>query len=140
MAIHLPDPRSPDPRRTVGLGPIPREVRRLIRDVQSYFLGKAVRFRARLDLSGVTPFQRSVYKAARGIPWGETRTYGEIARAIGRPRSARAVGQALGRNPVPLVVPCHRVVASRGPGGFSAAGGIPLKKKMLAMESKGGIP
>lgn len=124
----------------MGQGPVPQQVRKLIRDLQGYFQGRDVRPGARLDLSGVTPFQRSVYEAAGRIPRGETRTYGEIARAIGRPRSARAVGQALGRNPVPVVVPCHRVVASRGPGGFSAAGGIPLKKKMLAMESKGGIP
>ena len=73
-------------------------------------------------------------RLARSIPPGSVRSYGDIARAIGRPRAARAVGQAMGQNPVPVIVPCHRVVATSGPGGFSAAGGLSLKRKMLLLE------
>ena len=80
-------------------------------------------------------FTQAVYAAARRIPRGETRTYGALAAAIGRPRAARAVGQALARNPIPLVVPCHRVVAANGDlRGFSAAGGLALKARLLAWE------
>jgi len=82
---------------------------------------------------GGTPFQRAVWAAARAIPPGETRTYQEIAAAVGRPGAARAVGQALGANPVPLLVPCHRVLATGGGlGGFS--GGLGLKARLLALE------
>ncbi|MFQ5508664.1 MAG: methylated-DNA--[protein]-cysteine S-methyltransferase [Leptospirillia bacterium] len=85
-----------------------------------------------LDAPG-TPFQQQVWTAARNIPSGETRSYGDIAKALGKPGAARAVGQALGANPVPLLVPCHRVVAENGGlGGFSA--GIGFKKKLLALE------
>jgi len=82
---------------------------------------------------GGTPFQRAVWAAARAIPRGRTRTYAEIAAAVGRPGAARAVGQALGANPVPLLVPCHRVLATGGGlGGFS--GGIGLKARLLVLE------
>lgn len=82
---------------------------------------------------GGTPFQRAVWAAARAIPRGETRTYQQIAAAIGRPGAARAVGQALGANPVPLLVPCHRVLATGGGlGGFT--GGVGLKARLLALE------
>ncbi|MBI4362125.1 MAG: MGMT family protein [Euryarchaeota archaeon] len=75
------------------------------------------------DLSPLTPFQRSVLRETARIPPGRVLTYGEVARRIGRPGAARAVGQALSRNPVPLLIPCHRVVASRGLGGFSCRAG-----------------
>ncbi|NPA31084.1 MAG: methylated-DNA--[protein]-cysteine S-methyltransferase [Chloroflexi bacterium] len=82
-----------------------------------------------------TPFRAAVYAAVRAIPPGQTRTYGQIAAAVGRPRGARAVGQALARNPIPLVVPCHRVVAADGSlGGFSAEGGVALKARLLMWE------
>lgn len=82
---------------------------------------------------GGTPFQRAVWAAARAIPPGATRTYAEVAAAVGRPGAARAVGQALGANPVPLLVPCHRVVAADGGlGGFT--GGALLKARLLALE------
>jgi methylated-DNA-[protein]-cysteine S-methyltransferase len=88
-----------------------------------------------VDLDGARPFARRVYEAARRIPTGETRTYGELARALGRPMAARAVGQALGRNPVALIIPCHRVLAAGGrPGGLSAHGGRATKARMLAVE------
>lgn len=86
-----------------------------------------------LDLTRGTPFQQAVWQAMTAIPAGETRTYGELARAIGRPRAGRAVGQACGANPVPVLVPCHRVLAAGGRlGGFSA--GLDWKRRLLARE------
>ena len=88
-----------------------------------------------VDLTGADDFARQVYEAAREIPAGQTRTYGEIARALGQPREAQAVGQALGKNPIALIIPCHRVVAAGGkPGGFSAHGGRATKARILAVE------
>jgi methylated-DNA-[protein]-cysteine S-methyltransferase len=88
-----------------------------------------------LDLSACSDFERSVYAAAQAIPRGETRTYGELAAALGQPGAAQAVGLALGRNPVPIVVPCHRILAASGKtGGFSAPGGVATKFRMLAIE------
>ena len=88
-----------------------------------------------VDLDGVPDFHRRVYDAARAIPPGETRSYGDIARALGEPRAAQAVGRALGSNPVPIVVPCHRVLAADGTlHGFSAPGGIHTKRRMLEVE------
>lgn len=89
-----------------------------------------------LDLDGVPDFDRRVYEVALAIPVGETRTYGAVARAIGEPDAARAVGRALGANPFPIVVPCHRVLAAGGAiGGFSAPGGVATKRRLLAIES-----
>jgi methylated-DNA-[protein]-cysteine S-methyltransferase len=91
-----------------------------------------------LDMDGVPEFHRRVYEAARAIPPGSTRSYGEIAKALGEPGAARAVGQALGRNPFAIVVPCHRVLAAGGrAGGFSATGGVGTKLRMLAIEGAG---
>ncbi len=85
-----------------------------------------------IDLSQGTEFQRRVWRALLDIPHGETRTYKQIAEQIGRPRAARAVGQAVGANPLPIVVPCHRVVAQNGLGGFG--GGLAMKKRLLRLE------
>ncbi len=86
-----------------------------------------------LDEAG--QFARQVYEAARRIPAGQTMTYGELAKAMGQPGTARAVGQALGRNPIPVIIPCHRILAAGGkPGGFSAPGGRATKARMLATE------
>jgi methylated-DNA-[protein]-cysteine S-methyltransferase len=88
-----------------------------------------------LDLDGVPAFNRGVYEIARSIPPGKTMTYGDIAKKLGGVELARDVGQALGRNPCPIVVPCHRVLAAGNkPGGFSARGGVDTKLKMLAIE------
>jgi methylated-DNA-[protein]-cysteine S-methyltransferase len=88
-----------------------------------------------VEPEGASELERKVYEAARRIPCGEVRTYGEIAREIGAPGAAQAVGAALGRNPVPIVVPCHRVLASGGrSGGFSAPGGVDTKFRMLEIE------
>jgi methylated-DNA-[protein]-cysteine S-methyltransferase len=86
-------------------------------------------------LDATTDFEDKVYAAARRIPCGEVRTYGDIAAQIGEPGAARAVGAALGRNPVPIVIPCHRVLGSGGKsGGFSAPGGTVTKFRMLEIE------
>lgn len=88
-----------------------------------------------LDLDGVAKFPRDVYAIARGIPPGRTMTYGDIARRLGDVALSREVGQALGRNPCPIIVPCHRVLAAGDkPGGFSANGGVATKLKLLAIE------
>ena len=88
-----------------------------------------------LDMEAVAPFHRRVYDAARRIPPGTTRTYGQIAADLGDPTLARSVGQALGRNPFAIIVPCHRVVAANGKlGGFSANGGVTTKVRMLSIE------
>jgi methylated-DNA-[protein]-cysteine S-methyltransferase len=88
-----------------------------------------------LDLDGVPEFHRGVYEIARGIPPGKTLTYGDIAKRLGGVELSRDVGQALGRNPCPIVVPCHRVLAAGDkPGGFSANGGVVTKLKMLDIE------
>jgi methylated-DNA-[protein]-cysteine S-methyltransferase len=88
-----------------------------------------------LDMTGVADFHRQVYDVVRTIPPGETLSYGDIARRIGLPGSAQAVGQAMGRNPFAPIVPCHRVLAAGGKdGGFSAYGGISTKRRMLVIE------
>ena len=87
-----------------------------------------------LDLAGGTPFQRKVWDALRQIPSGQTESYGRLAAALGAPKAARAVGGACGANPIPLLIPCHRVVPSGGGlGGFSA--GLPWKRRLLALEA-----
>ena len=86
-----------------------------------------------LRLVGGTPFQRSVWEGIRSIPRGATISYAELARRIGRPGASRAVGQAVGANPIPLLIPCHRVVgANGGLGGFG--GGLPMKRALLRQE------
>jgi methylated-DNA-[protein]-cysteine S-methyltransferase len=92
-----------------------------------------------LDERGIDPFRRAVYAATRDIAPGTTRSYGEVARAIGQPDGARDVGAALARNPCPVIVPCHRVVAANGAlTGFSAPGGLQTKRRMLELEGAPG--
>jgi methylated-DNA-[protein]-cysteine S-methyltransferase len=104
-----------------------------VAQLEEYFAGRRRRFELDLDLQG-TPFQRSVWAQLAAIPHGETRAYGELARAIGRPDRARAVGGAVGRTPVPIIVPCHRAV---GAGGDLTGylGGLPLKRALLDLEA-----
>ncbi len=105
----------------------------LAQRLQRYFDGERVLFPDRLDLSGATAFQRAVWSMARAIPYGETRSYAWVAGSIGRPLAVRGVGGALARNRIPIIVPCHRVVASDGGlGGFS--GGLELKRHLLELE------
>jgi methylated-DNA-[protein]-cysteine S-methyltransferase len=102
------------------------------RQLDEYFSGHRRAFELTLDVAG-TPFQREVWNALLTIPFGETRSYAQIARQIGRPRAVRAVGAASGRNPVSIVAPCHRVVGSTGQlTGF--AGGLDVKARLLALE------
>jgi O-6-methylguanine DNA methyltransferase len=114
----------------------PPEVERAIDCISALLRGEASDLSViALDMDGVTEFHRRVYEAARTIPPGKTLSYGDIAWRVGAPGAARAVGQALGRNPFPIVVPCHRVLAAGGRiGGFSAQGGIATKRRMLAIE------
>jgi O-6-methylguanine DNA methyltransferase len=119
---------APDARIAAGYAPN----RAAIEQILDYLGGKREEFRLELDLRA-TGFQIRVYAALLEIPYGEVRSYGEIAEAIGAPGAARAVGAAVGANPLPLVLPCHRVVAARGKlGGF--AGGLALKERLLALE------
>jgi methylated-DNA-[protein]-cysteine S-methyltransferase len=101
--------------------------------LRDYFAGERRRFDLRLDLSHVSPFQRRVLLAATRVPAGQVVSSGEIARRIGEPGGSRAVGQALGHNPIPIVIPCHRVVAAGGRiGGYT--GGLAIKRKLLRLE------
>jgi methylated-DNA-[protein]-cysteine S-methyltransferase len=114
----------------------PLEVQAVIADVQRLLRGEARDLSTvSLDMSRVPEFDRRVYDEARTIPPGETLTYGEIATRLGDPGLSRAVGQALGRNPFTIIVPCHRVLAAGGrSGGFSAVGGVETKRRLLEIE------
>ncbi len=116
--------------------PPPTEVLQAIAGVQGLLRGERVDLRSiRLDMSGVPEFHQRTYALARCLAVGETITYGEMARRLGQPGAARAVGQAMGSNPFAPVVPCHRVLAAGGrSGGFSAPGGAHTKLRMLAIE------
>ncbi len=106
---------------------------RVADELLEYFAGTRTEFTVPLSPAG-TDFQRAVWRALQGIPYGETRTYGEIAAAVGRPGAARAVGTANHRNPIPIIIPCHRVVGSNGQlCGFG--GGLDLKRRLLELES-----
>ncbi len=101
--------------------------------LKGYFDGEKVIFDDKLDLDGATEFQRNVWEATRIIPYGETRSYAWVARRIGNPRACRAVGNALGRNRLSIIIPCHRVISSDGSlGGFG--GGLKLKMRLLELE------
>ena len=112
------------------------EVQQAIERIVELLAGKRDDLRdIALDLDGVPEFNRGVYEIARTIPPGKTMTYGDIAKRLGGVELSRDVGQALGRNPCPIVVPCHRVLAAGNkPGGFSANGGVVTKLKMLEIE------
>jgi len=114
----------------------PRFFEGLIERLRRYFAGEKVTFPDILDLSGASPFQRRVFEVTRRIPYGETRSYRWVAREAGKPLAARAVGQAMGSNPVPIIIPCHRVTSSGGGlGGFG--GGLEMKRYLLALEAGG---
>ena len=119
--------------------PPPRHVARAIEEIVALLVGEPRDLAAVvLDMDGVPEFNRRVYEVARAVPPGETITYGEIAARIGERGAAQGVGRALGCNPFPIVVPCHRVVAADGSlRGFSAPGGIETKRRMLAIEGAG---
>ena len=127
LARRLPDAREAEP---------PEDVRRLIDDVVRLLNGDRVSLEwVEIDDAAVPELDRSVYAATRTIPPGSTLTYGDIARLLGDATLARRVGEALGRNPFPIVVPCHRVLAAGGrTGGFSARGGTETKMQLLRIE------
>ena len=127
MARRFPNSREapPSPPVAAAIG----AVQRLLAGEMEDFAGVEV------DISALATFERRVLEETRAIPCGETRTYGQIAASIGAPDAARAVGRALGRNPVPIIIPCHRVVGTAGKsGGFSAPGGASTKFRILQIE------
>jgi len=106
---------------------------RIEAEIREYFRGRRRDLRdIPVDLGDSTPFERRVYEATRQIPFGKVATYGQIAKAIGHPNAQRAVGNALGKNPIGVVIPCHRVVGADSLGGFT--GGLDYKKKLLRFE------
>lgn len=124
--------RGHSPPTTVAPPNIPRPVRQAVDQLQQYFQGEPAAFQFPLYYGG-TPFQRTVWEYLMTIPRGETRTYGEVAQAIGKPKAARAVGGAVGSNPLSIVIPCHRVVAADGQGG-GYGGGMKAKRFLLQLE------
>lgn len=102
---------------------------------RAHFEGQPTRFNVRLDLGEVSGFRRRVLQACRRIPWGRTATYADLARTAGSPNASRAAGSAMAHNPLPLIIPCHRVVRSDGSlGGFSSPQGVQLKRRLLRLE------
>lgn len=125
-------------KRAMRLHPNWKENRRafaeVARQLRAYFLGELTEFDVPLSLEG-TPFQLRVWMQLCTIPYGETISYGQLARRIGEPEAVRAVGAANGSNPIPIIVPCHRVIGSDGSlTGYG--GGLPIKEKLLALESR----
>ncbi len=134
----LPQPSAQEARQLLGninhATWDPHSFDNLIQRCRIYFGGHRVPFPDQLDLSGATTFQRQVWETNRLIPYGETRSYAWVAQQIGQPRAVRAVGQALGKNPLPIIIPCHRVITSNGKlGGFG--GGVEMKKRLLSLEA-----
>jgi methylated-DNA-[protein]-cysteine S-methyltransferase len=114
-----------------------RKNRKVIGQLRKYLSGELRRFDCKLDFEG-TPFQKKVWSALTRIPYGQTRSYQEIAKSIGHPKAFRAVGNANGQNSIPLIVPCHRVIESNGGlGGFGH--GIKVKKRLLSLEKAHGV-
>ena len=114
----------------------------LVRRLQAYARGSRDDFRdLRIDLGHCTAFRRRVLACCRQVGYGRTVSYGELAAKAGVPRAARAVGNCMATNPLPLIVPCHRVIAADGrPGAYSAPGGTRMKRRLLAMEADGSAP
>jgi methylated-DNA-[protein]-cysteine S-methyltransferase len=143
ISVQLPDGDEQALRRRIRRGapgahesPPPADVRHAMAQIAALLDGEPRDLsHIVLDMERVPDFNRRVYAVARDISPGETLTYGEVAERIGERGAAQAVGQALGRNPFPIVVPCHRVLAAGGGlGGFSAPGGVTTKRRMLAIE------
>lgn len=123
-------------RQGAQMGQPTRMIDAVIDMIEDYAEGNVVEFRdVALDLTGVPEFHQRAYQLLLEFGWGQTTTYGDLARALGDVTLSRAVGQAMGNNPIPLIIPCHRVLASGGKaGGFSAPGGASSKVRMLALE------
>jgi methylated-DNA-[protein]-cysteine S-methyltransferase len=140
LAVTLPRETAEEARQMPGSGAgeavlAPDFFNGTVERLQAYFSGEKVEFPEKLDLSEATSFQRTVWEKTQLIPYGKTRSYQWVARQIGNPGAVRAVGRALGRNPLPVIVPCHRVIASNGSlGGFT--GGLEMKKRLLELEGE----
>ena len=138
LCVTLPHSSAEETRQLLGdnishATRSPNLFKDLIERIGNYFGGHKVNFPDKLDLSGATSFQREVWETTRLIPYGDTTSYRWVAEQIRKPRATRAVGQALGKNPLPIIVPCHRVLASNGRlGGFT--GGIETKRRLLHLE------
>ncbi|MFF4871190.1 methylated-DNA--[protein]-cysteine S-methyltransferase [Streptomyces sp. NPDC090109] len=130
--VHMTGQRHRPPEETFG-DPDPRPFGEAVRQLDAYFAGDLTAFDLPLHLVG-TPFQLRVWERLSLIPYGETRTYGELAEELGNPGASRAVGLANGRNPVSIIVPCHRVVGAGG-GLTGYGGGLDRKQRLLAFES-----
>lgn len=133
-ALYMTDHRHRPPQETFG----DRDATpfgETIRQMAAYFDGELREFDLPLRLDG-TPFQQTVWEALRQIPYGETRSYGELAEAIGRPGASRAVGLANGKNPISVIVPCHRVIGANG-SMTGYGGGLDRKQRLLAFEGGG---
>jgi methylated-DNA-[protein]-cysteine S-methyltransferase len=144
VRVVLPEPSSAKARAILlrrGLeaeeADPPANVREAIDRIAALLRGEPVNFAGiEIDLGEMPEFSRRVYAVASAIPPGETLTYGEVAAKLGQPGAAREIGQAMGANPVPIIIPCHRVVAASGKiGGFSAPGGSATKQRLLAIEA-----
>jgi methylated-DNA-[protein]-cysteine S-methyltransferase len=123
---------QPHELRRESEGPVPRVVAKAAKQLEEYFAGTRRAFDVPLADVKSTEFQREVWAALVGIPYGEVRTYGDVALSVERPRASRAVGNANHVNPYPIVVPCHRVVASTGLGGYGGSEGV--KRYLLEIE------
>ncbi|MFJ5832678.1 methylated-DNA--[protein]-cysteine S-methyltransferase [Streptomyces sp. NPDC093089] len=135
--VHMTDQRHRPPEETFG-EPDPRPFTEAVRQLDAYFAGELTAFDLPLNLVG-TPFQLRVWDQLLRIPYGETRTYGELAEELGNPGSSRAVGLANGKNPVSIIVPCHRVIGAGGSlTGYG--GGLDRKQRLLAFESGAAEP
>jgi methylated-DNA-[protein]-cysteine S-methyltransferase len=129
IGIRLPNEPGNSGRTGHDAPPVLRDA---AAQLSEYFACERTVFDVPMRLDG-TAFQAAVWAELSRIPWGATITYGELARRVGHPTGARAVGRANGKNPIPIIVPCHRVVAGNGIGGYS--GGLPLKRALLAIEA-----
>ncbi|MFF0473177.1 methylated-DNA--[protein]-cysteine S-methyltransferase [Streptomyces sp. NPDC004284] len=135
--LHMTGQRHRPPEETFG-EPDPRPFGEAIRQLDAYFAGELTSFDLPLNLIG-TPFQLRVWEQLLRIPYGETRTYGELAEELGNPGASRAVGLANGKNPVGIIVPCHRVIGAGG-GLTGYGGGLDRKQRLLAFESGAAQP
>ncbi len=131
------DARAVARRQWPGADYVPNLLPQLQRQIQRYFDGRPTDFRIKLDLSDRTPFHQTVLRACATIPYGETLTYGQLAELAGHPGAARAVGSVMAGNMIPLIIPCHRVIAAAGrPSGFSAPGGARTRRRLLQLETQ----
>ena len=136
-AVYWPNQKSP--ASSLSDSDAPAATAKLLKatakQLTDYFQGKQVRFNTKLDLSELSPFAQKVLQTLAKVPYGKTITYGQLAKRAGSPKAARAVGNVLASNPLPIIIPCHRVIAGDGSlGGFSGPKGVKLKRQLLLME------